>query len=110
MKKPRSLGWLAGPALAAVLLMGLGASKAYAWDNGRVSFRGSFGLPHGRVSVFAGHRGFFPHRSSFVSHRFGRPFFRPFRVVRVRVFDPFPHWVFRRVYVTSPVGSYCAPY
>jgi hypothetical protein len=35
---------------------------------------------------------------------------RPYRVVRVLIYDPFPRWVYRRVY-TGPyyAGAYC-PY
>ena len=49
-------------------------------------------------------------------HRFGPrvsfayPYPRPYRLVRVLVYDPYPRWVYRRVY-TRPYysGAYC-PY
>ena len=64
------------------------------------------------------HRSFAPirHRAFARSfHAFApRAFFgrsRPFRLVRVRVFDPFPRWTFRRVYYSVPyTGAYCNPY
>jgi hypothetical protein len=66
----------------------------------------------GRVSV---HRSFAP-----VRHRgFVRPFRafaprvafapRPYRLVRVFVAVPFPHWAYRRVYYSAYPGAYC-PY
>jgi hypothetical protein len=41
---------------------------------------------------------------------FAYPYPRPYRLVRVLVYDPFPRWVYRRVY-TRPYysGAYC-PY
>ena len=106
---------------AAVLAFGLlffgpAASNAFAWESGPgFAFSGRFVGPHARVFGRGGsfrrfdHRPFFGHRPFFVHRRFfaPRPFFvhRPFRVVRVFVYDPFPHWVFRRVY-----DPYCDPY
>jgi hypothetical protein len=109
-KKTKRSAGLAALAFVA-LFLGPATSKASAWDGGpRVAFHGRFGLPHGRVSVFGSRGHFIGHRPLFAARRFDRPFFRPFRVVRVRVLTPFPHWVFRRAYLSAPVGSYCAPY
>ena len=41
---------------------------------------------------------------------FAYPYPRPYRLARVLVYDPFPRWVYRRVYYsTANVGAYC-PY
>jgi len=121
--KLKSSAWFV--ALAFVFLFfGPAVSKTYAWDGRpRAEFRGTSGFPHARFNSFAGQRafgrdrGFFPRRSffggpRFAGQRFGfaRPFFRPFRLVRVRVWAPYPHWVFRRVYFSDPLGGYCSPY
>jgi hypothetical protein len=48
-----------------------------------------------------------------VPRRFdNRVFVRPFRTVRVFVYDPFPHWVLRRIYddATVVVGPDCDRY
>src|SRR5262249_4097278 len=98
-RKPQSLASFA--ALAFVLWM---AGSAVA----NAQMRGSPGFFHGGFAhrnFF--HQHFFPSRPFFVSHAFVHPFFRPFRVVRVFVVAPFPHWVFQRVYVAPPV---CSPY
>jgi hypothetical protein len=93
----------------ALLAFGPAASTAQADSFGR---HGSF---QGRHS-FA-HRGFAPIRR----HAFGRPFHgfgprvgfgfgfaRPYRLVRVFVYDPFPRWIYRRVYYDAPyAGAYC---
>ena len=40
-----------------------------------------------------------------------RPSYPSYRMVRVFVYDPFPRWVYRRVYYAPPVvGPYCNPY
>lgn len=40
-----------------------------------------------------------------------RPYYPSYRMVRVFVHDPFPRWVYRRVYYAPPVvGPYCNPY
>jgi len=116
-KKARSLPWLAGVALAVALSFGPATPKASAWEGGsRFAFSGQFVGPHGRVFVRGGHfprfahRPFFAHRSFFARRPFfgrvHRPFFRPFRSVRVFVYDPFPHWVVRRVYDDSNCYAY----
>lgn len=103
---------------AAFVLLFFGAgSSANAWQGG-----GRF-FGHGaRFGFRAGgfhHRAFFgPHRAFFGSrfvggHRFFFDrFHRPFRFVRVRVFDPFPHFVWRRVFFAPPafVGPSCSPW
>jgi hypothetical protein len=114
--KSRSLVWVAGAALATALSFGPATPKASAWDGeSRFAFSGRFVGPHARVFVrgvhfprFA-HRPFFVHRSFFARRPFvrvHRPFFRPFRSVRVFVYDPFPHWVVRRVYDDSDCYVY----
>ncbi len=70
------------------------------------------GHVHGKAVV---HHSFAPVRH----HAFVRPYYprvsfeypypRPYRLVRVPVYDPFPRWVYRRVYYASNVGAYC-PY
>ena len=109
-KKTRLLGWLAGVALAAALSFGPATPKASAWDGGsRFAFSGRFVGPHGRVFVRGGHFPRFGHRSFFAPRPFfrgHRPFFRSFRTARVFVYDPFPHWVVRRVYYDPA----CYPY
>jgi hypothetical protein len=112
-KKKRLLGWVAGAALASALSFSPATAKASAWDGGsRVAFSGRFVAPHARVFVRGGrfprfaHRPFFVHRSFFAPRPFvgvHRAFFRPFRTVRVFVYDPFPHWIIRRVY-DDPAG------
>ncbi len=92
----------------AVLFFGPSMSKAHAWDNGpRVSFSGRFPLPHGSVSVYSNNGPYRYHRRHFNRYAarpffgrsyYGRSYFRPYRSVRVYVYDPFPHWVVRRVY------------
>lgn len=92
----------------ALLFFGPATSTAQADHFGR---NGSF---HGRG--FA-HRSFVPFRH----HGFARPFQRfaprafygyprPYRLVRAFVYDPYPRWVYRRVYTTPySTGAYC-PY
>ena len=101
--------------LASVLALGfaflfLGPATATARaDQFRHGFgHGSF---HGRA---------FAHRSfPFRHHGFVRPFHsfrprvgfgfgfaRPYRLVRVFVYDPFPRWVYRRVYDSQPYYPY----
>ena len=65
---------------------------------GEGRFRGGPFRGHGRVFVGPTR---FGHRAFFAGPRFGQSFvggFRPFRVVRVFVYDPFPHWIYRRIY------------
>lgn len=100
-----------------VLFFGLGVSTASAWSSRSVEFRGRFFAPRTRVFAHDGRflprsRAFFPRRHfihrPFFAHR---PFFRPFHVVRVFVDDPFPRWVYRRVYYGTPAyDPYCDPY
>ena len=90
----------------ALLFFGPATSTAQAEHFSR---HGSF---HGRA--FA-QRNFVPFRH----HAFARPFHRfaprafypysrPYRLVRVFVYDPFPRWVYRRVYASAPyAGAYC---
>ncbi|MEP6995511.1 MAG: hypothetical protein ABI968_13385, partial [Acidobacteriota bacterium] len=87
------------------------ASKAQAEPFGH---HGSF---HGRT--FA-HRTFAPIRHRAFARPYYRPFHtfaprvafaspRPYRLVRVFVYAPYPHWVLRRVYTPYYPGAYC-PY
>ena len=102
-KKTRS--FLSAVALAfAVLFFGPATSKAYA--------------EHHRYARHQSH--YRPH----YGHHFRRPYYgshfryyRPYRLVRVFVYDPFPRWVYRRVYSSPPVyyappvyGGYYSPY
>lgn len=110
---------LATAAVFAVLLVG-GAEKADARESPRVTavrrHAGSgrqFRRGPGERGRTLGRR--FDNRSfgGRVSSRFvGRPFFRSFRTVRVFVYDPFPHWILRRIYddATVVVGPDCNPY
>jgi len=109
-KKSRSLPWVGGAALAAILSFSPATPKASAWDGGaRFAFSGRFVGPHGRVFVRSGHFPRFVHRRFFADRPFfvHRSFVRPFRSVRVFVYDPFPHWAVRRVYYDDP---YCYRY
>jgi hypothetical protein len=45
----------------------------------------------------------YPGRSYYRHHR-------PYRLVRVFVYDPFPHYVHRRVYYSPGYSAYCDPY
>ena len=103
--------------LALALFFGPSTSEASARDRGpRVAFHGHFGLPHGSVSVYAnngryGHRPSYrfyhrpyyrsynrPYYNSYYRSSYYRPYVRPYRLVRVYVYYPFPHWAIRRVY------------
>ncbi len=119
-RKSRSLIGVAALALGLSLLPA-GAS-AQTWGRGahrgpRVSNSGRFGghfrggpvRGHGRAFVGPtrfGHRGFVA--GPRFHHRFFGAGFHPFRVVRVFVYDPFPHWVVRRIYYDcDPYDPYC---
>ncbi len=110
----------------AVLFFGPGTSKAQADHFGpHVSFQGHFPLPHGSIDFHAGNGRHFRHQSYYNQsyyprHRYARPYYgnghsyfrhqRPYRMVRVFVYDPYPRWVYRRVYNSSySTGAYC-PY
>jgi hypothetical protein len=124
----------------AVLFFGPATSPAQAqYGAPRVAFHGRAPLPHGGIDVYA-NRGGYRHRGygQAYSHRAYRnrsnyqPYYRhdrydrryrpypgrfsyrnsrPYRLVRVFVYDPFPHYVHRRVYYSSPgFGTYCDPY
>jgi hypothetical protein len=96
----------------ALLFFGPATSTAQAERFGR---HGSF---QGRHELFSGRS--FSHRSfgSFRHRGFVRPFHRfaprafygyqrPYRLVRVFVYDPYPRWVYRRVYSGGPyAGAY----
>jgi hypothetical protein len=104
-RKSRS-GLVVGALALAMLLWGPAASKLFAWDGGSsVAFYGSFPLPHGGVVVSSG----YPHYGYSYAHpyySYGYPYYRPYRLVRVFVPVPFPHWVYRRVYYSVPYGGY----
>ncbi len=107
----------------------LGAAQAQAQDRFSDSQRFG-GHGHGAFQGRGDHQ--FSHRSdshrSFaqfpVRHRgFARPFYprasrsfagpRRYRLERVFLYAPFPHWGFRRVYFSGPgygYGAYCDPY
>ena len=98
----------------ALLFFGPATSTARADHFGpNVSFSGHFPLPHGSLNVNVGHGPRFGRHRSFVRHRFARPFFarpyfarRPYRLVRVFVYDPYPRWIYRRVYYSRPYCGY----
>jgi hypothetical protein len=103
----------------ALLFFGPATSKVQADHFGpHVSFQGHFPLPHGSIHINAGNGRHFKHHSYYPRHRYARPYHgrfyykhhRPYRLVRVRVFDPYPRWVFRRVYYSQRVGFYRRPY
>ena len=99
-RKP--LSFLSLAALALVLWMGGSTvSNAQMLHGG---FHGGH-FHHG----FVHQRFFHSFRPFFAAHGFFRPF-APFRVVRVWVLTPFPHWAFQRVYLAPPVGPVCSSY
>ena len=112
--------FVAAVALGFALLFFGPATSAQAGHFGPyVSFQGHFPLPHGSIHVNVGKGRHFRRHSYSPRHRYSRPYHgrsyyrhhRPYRLVRVRVFDPYPRWVFRRVYYSQPVGATsCRPY
>ncbi len=95
-KKTRS--FVSALALAfAVIFFGPATSKAYAGTHGP--------FPH------ASH---YRHARRFAAPHFARPYFSPRRFVRVFVYAPYPHWIYRPVVYApapySPPAAYCAPY
>jgi hypothetical protein len=106
----------------ALLFFGPATSKAQADHFGpHVSFQGHFPLPHGSINVHAGNGRYFRHHSYYPRHRYARPQYgyghsyfrsqRPYRLVRVFVYAPYPRWVYRRVYSTSySTGGAYRPY
>jgi hypothetical protein len=114
----------------AVLFFGASQAQAQAQDrfSGSQRFGGhGQGAFQGRGDHQFSHRGArdFSHRSFTqfpVRHRgFARPFYprssrvfagaRRYRLERVFLYAPFPHWGFRRVYFSGPgYGAYCDPY
>ena len=105
----------------ALLFFGPATSKAQADHFGpHVSFQGHFPLPHGSINVNVGHGRHFRQQAYYPRQRYARPYSsyghsyyrhqRPYRLVRVFVYDPYPRWVYRRVYNTPySSGAYC-PY
>ena len=111
-----------------LLFFGPATSDAQAQHVGpRVEFRGRFPLPHGSIGVYAGNGGHHGNRygkhyrnRSYSRHHsrpysyYGRSYYRdhrPYRLVRVLVYDPFPRYVQRRVYYSPRfAGEYCRPY
>ena len=115
MKRVRSL--VSAAAIAFAVLCLAPSSSAAPWHGGgsRGGFHGrgfarhdGFGF-HGRGGrFFAGHGRFFPGHGRFFDRGFAlRGFHRPFRLVRVFVYAPYPHWAFRRVYYAAPFDPYC---
>lgn len=92
-----------------------------------VEFRGQFPLPHGSIDVYASNAGHHGQGSrhgrhdryrSYSRHK-SRPYYggsfyrdhRPYRLVRARVYDPYPRYVQRRVYYSPRIaGDSCRPY
>jgi hypothetical protein len=110
---------LATAALFAVLFFGGPAEKADARERSprTTMARRQDGRQFRRGPVFRGRDFGRRFDNRFVGPRFssrfvGAPFFRPFRTIRVFVYDPFPHWVLRRIYddATVEVGPDCNPY
>jgi hypothetical protein len=117
----KTKSFLSAVALAfAVLFFGPATSQAYAEHRG----------PNPRYQ--RDHRPYYSYNYNYArpysgyGHGYARPYYgrsyyrhdRPYRLVRVFVYDPFPRWVYRRVYnaqrayydYAPPVGSYCSPY
>jgi len=79
-----------------------------------VEFRGQFPLPHGSIAVYASNAGHHGqryrqgghYRDRSYSRHHSRPYYggssyrhhRPYRLVRVLVYDPYPRYLQRRVY------------
>lgn len=96
-KKTRS--FVSALALAfAVLFFGPATSKAYAGSHG----------PYRHAKHFRhGYRNVAPY--------YARPFYAPRRFVKVFVYAPYPHWIYRPVAYPPapyypPASAYCAPY
>lgn len=104
-RTPRTL--LMAAAAFTILFFGIRPSKVYAWQDG-TGFYGHFVRPHANVRVHA--RPFVSHHRFF--HRpFSAHFHRPYRVRRFFVYDPFPRYTYRRVYLAPAYASpYCSPY
>ena len=92
-KKTRSFGSALALAFA-VLFFGPATSKAYAGSHG----------PYRHAKHFRhGYRYAAP---------YARPFYSPRRFVRVFVYAPYPHWIYRPVAYAPyypPASAYCAP-
>ena len=102
------------PAIAiafAILFVGAPASKA----NAQVAFQaqvatpvGSFGVATGPAPYYAGHP-YYGHgraRPYYGAYRHG---YRPYRLRRVFIPLPYPHWIYQRVYTYAP-PPYAYPY
>jgi len=114
MQKARS--FVSAAALAfALLSFGPAVPAASAWNggsrggfHGRFASHGGFGFHGHDGRFFRGHDRFFPGHGRFFHRQFPfRSFHRPFRLVRVFVSFPFPHWVSRRVFFAAPVDPFC---
>jgi hypothetical protein len=94
-KKTRSL--VSALALAfAVISFGPATSKAYAGTH----------RPYARAKHFR-------HGYRYAAPYYARPLYHPRRFVRVFVYAPYPHWIYRPVvYAPAPYypQAYCAPY
>jgi hypothetical protein len=119
----KSLGAVAALGFA-VLFFGA-TSQAQAQDRHSGSQRFGGQGQHGHVAFHGRGAHEFSHRSFAqfpVRHRgFARPFYprarrvfagpRRYRLERVFLYAPFPHWGFRRVYFSGPgYGASCDPY
>lgn len=111
-----------------LLFFGPATSDAQAQQVGpSVEFRGQFPLPHGSIDIYASNAGH--HGQGYRQGRHGRyrsysghhsrPYYghsyyrnhRPYRFVRVLVYDPYPRYIQRRVYYSQRIaGDYCRPY
>jgi hypothetical protein len=109
-----------------LLFFGPATSDAQAQHFGpRVEFRGQLPLPHGSIGVQVSNAGH--HGSRYGRHSRNRPYFRhhsrpysgrsyyrdhrPYRLVRVLVYDPYPRYIHRRVYDSPRIaGGYCRQY
>ena len=96
-----------GTLAMAMLFCGPATSKLLAWSGGpHVSFYGSFPVPFGNIVVSSGapYYGYpapaysypAPAYAPYAYAPYGYPY--PYRVVRVFVRAPYPHWINRRVY------------
>ena len=91
----------------AMLFCAPATSKLLAWDGPHVAFYGSFPLPHANVVVSSGYPYYGYPAPAYAPY--GYRYYRPYRVVRVFVGFPYPHWVYRRVY-NAPYYGYRSPH
>jgi len=92
----------------AILFFGSPASKA----NAQVAFQAQFATPVGSFGVATGPAPYYAGRPHY-GHGHARPYYgayrhayRPYRLRRVFLAVPYPHWVYQRVYYAPPPYAY----